>query len=130
MFSTGRRPPGATGPKVVRVACPWLVRRFVDPAAAFLFVPPSEVGAVATRFGATPFDAGTGEWDDRGGLCTFDVMLEGFGLAAEPLGRDRARRGHGPVRLGAPGSGLARRLARPSRAHRDDLAQLEAAMPL
>ena len=43
-------------PKVDRVACPWLIRRFIDPRAVFLFVTPSEVQAVAERFAATPFD--------------------------------------------------------------------------
>src|SRR5262252_2542051 len=43
-------------PKVVRVACPWLIRRFIDPGAVFLFVSPSEVPSVADRFHATPFD--------------------------------------------------------------------------
>ena len=45
-----------TRPKVDRIACPWLIRRFVDPNAVFLFVTPSEVTAVADRFKATPFD--------------------------------------------------------------------------
>src|SRR6202044_3742213 len=43
-----------TRPKIDRIACPWLIRRFVDPGAVFLFVAPSEVAAVATEFGATP----------------------------------------------------------------------------
>jgi rhodanese-related sulfurtransferase len=43
-------------PKIDRIACPWLIRRFVDPHALFLFVAASEVAAVAERFGATPFD--------------------------------------------------------------------------
>ena len=43
-------------PKIDRIACPWLIRRFVDPAAVFLFVAPAEVEAVAERFAATPFD--------------------------------------------------------------------------
>ena len=46
-------------PKVDRIACPWLIRRFVDPDAVFLFVAPPEVTAVAERFGATPFERGT-----------------------------------------------------------------------
>ncbi len=43
-------------PKIDRIACPWLIRRFIDPSAVFLFVAPAEVAAVAERFGATPFD--------------------------------------------------------------------------
>ena len=76
-------------PKIDRIACPWLIRRFVDPNAVFLFVPPSEVQGVADRFAATPFDIeGEGVfWSHRGELCTFDVMVEEFGLATEPLQR-------------------------------------------
>ena len=43
-------------PKIDRIACPWLIRRFVDPRAVFLFVPPSDVVEVAERFGGAPFD--------------------------------------------------------------------------
>jgi hypothetical protein len=68
-------------PKVDRIARPWLVRRFVDPSAVFLFVTPSEVAGVAERFGATPFDVDGVFWSHRGELCTFDVMVEEFGLS-------------------------------------------------
>src|SRR5207302_2487806 len=64
-------------PKIVRIACPWLIRRFIDREAVFLFVAPSEVMAVAKQFQATPFGA---FWDDRGDQCTFDVMIEEFAL--------------------------------------------------
>src|SRR5262245_43339268 len=74
-------------PKVVRIACPWLIRRFIDPKAVFLFVAPSEVTGVADGFGATPFDVDGVFWSDRGGKCTFDVMIEEFGLKSEPLNR-------------------------------------------
>ena len=72
-------------PKVDRIACPWLIRRFVDPGAVFLFVAPSEIRAVAERFGATPFDVDDTFWTHRGERCTFDVMLEEFGLHASAL---------------------------------------------
>jgi rhodanese-related sulfurtransferase len=72
-------------PKIDRIACPWLIRRFVDPHAVFLFVAPSEVTAVAERFGATAFDIENTYWSHRGDLCTFDVMVEEFGLATPPL---------------------------------------------
>jgi rhodanese-related sulfurtransferase len=68
-------------PKVDRIARPWFVRRFVDPSAVFLFVTPSEVAGVAERFGATPFDVDGVFWSHRGELCTFDVMVEEFGLS-------------------------------------------------
>jgi chromate transporter len=74
-------------PKVDRIACPWLIRRFVDPDAVFLFVAPSEVAAVADRFGATPFDIERVFWSHRGAGCTFDTMLEEFGLSSPALDR-------------------------------------------
>ena len=69
-------------PKVDRIACPWLIRRFVDPAAVFLFVAPTDVAGVAERFGATPFDVDGVFWSHRGDMCTFDTMVEEFGLAS------------------------------------------------
>src|SRR3546814_8585061 len=65
-------------PKVDRIACPWLIRRFVDPSAIFLFVAPSEVQGVAERFGAASFDIEVEGivWRHRDELCTFDVMVE------------------------------------------------------
>src|SRR5262245_41361741 len=62
-------------PKIDRIACPWLIRRFVDPEAVFLFVDPSEVLPVAERFGATPFDIDGVFWSHRGPTCTFDTVL-------------------------------------------------------
>lgn len=72
-------------PKIDRITCPWLIRRFVDPGAVFLFVVPVEVVAVAERFGATPFDVNEVFWSHRGERCTFDVMIEEFGLSTPPL---------------------------------------------
>src|SRR3954452_13865191 len=69
------------GPKIDRIACPWLIRRFIDPNALVLSVPPSEVVAVGERFDAAPFDIENVFWSHRGELCTFDVMIEEFGLA-------------------------------------------------
>jgi rhodanese-related sulfurtransferase len=120
-------------PKVDRIACPWLIRRFVDPAAIFLFVAPSEVQSVAERFGATPFDIEGVFWSHRGGLCTFDVMLAEFGLETEALlqlaiivrGADTAR-----LELAPQAAGLLAASLGLSRMYRDDLAQLEAGMGL
>jgi hypothetical protein len=67
-------------PKIDRIACPWLVRRFVDRNAIFLFVIASEVMGVAERFNATPFDIEGVFWSHRGETCTFDTMIEEFGL--------------------------------------------------
>ena len=72
-------------PKIDRIACPWLIRRFLDPAALFLFVAPADVTSVADRFDATAFDVENVEWSHRGPSCTFDVMIDEFGLSSEPL---------------------------------------------
>jgi rhodanese-related sulfurtransferase len=74
-------------PKIDRIACPWLIRRFVDPNAVFLFVASAEVSSVAEGFGATPFDVEHVFWSHRGELCTFDVMLKEFGLSTPALER-------------------------------------------
>jgi len=120
-------------PKVVRIACPWLVRRFIDPKALFLFVAPSEVPGVAVRFKATPFDVPNAFWSDRGEKCTFDVMVEELGLDSDALGRlALIVRGADTGRLdltGQSGGLLAASLGF-SRMYRDDLAQLDAAMAL
>lgn len=121
-------------PKVDRIACPWLIRRFVDPSAIFLFVAPSEVANVAKRFDGAPFDIeGEGVvWSHDGERCTFDLMLDGFGLAeVKPLahlalivrGADTARPDIVPEAAGlvALSLGLSRMFA-------DDLEQLEAGM--
>ncbi|GGG18068.1 sulfurtransferase [Caldovatus sediminis] len=121
-------------PKVDRIACPWLIRRFVDPSAVFLFVAPSEVPAVAEHFGATPFDIEGVFWSHRGAACTFDVMLEEFGLAGSgPLARLAAIvRGADTARpdLAPEAAGLLAASLGLSRMHRDDLEQLDAAMTL
>ncbi|MGH9421358.1 MAG: chromate resistance protein ChrB domain-containing protein, partial [Thermoanaerobaculia bacterium] len=72
-------------PKVDRIACPWLIRRFIDPGAVFLFVMPSEVTAVGEEFKAAPFDIEGVFWSHRGETCTFDTMIEEFGLKSAPL---------------------------------------------
>lgn len=120
-------------PKIDRIACPWLIRRFVDPQAAFLFVAPQEVEAVAERFGATPFDVENVFWSHRGELCTFDVMVEQFRLATAPLlklativrAADTARLDLAPEAAGLLAASLGL-----SRMYSDDLAQLDAGMTL
>jgi rhodanese-related sulfurtransferase len=120
-------------PKIIRIACPWLIRRFIDPAAVFLYVAPSDVTAVAERFKATPFDCGDGIWNDRGTACTFDVMLEEFNLKTKPLSRLAAIvRGAdtGMPDLTPQSGGLLAISLGYSRMFRDDVAQLDAAMPI
>jgi rhodanese-related sulfurtransferase len=119
-------------PKVDRIACPWLIRRFVDPAATVLFVPAPEVLAVAARMGATPFDidGASVRWTHDGDLCTFDVMVRDFGLnqidglarlAVIVRGADTARPDLAPEAAGLLAISLGL-----SRLHADDLAQLDA----
>ena len=72
-------------PKVDRIACPWLIRRFVNPDAKFLYVAPSAVPEVAAKFGAIPFDIDGVAHSHVGDLCTFDTLLTLFGLQSEPL---------------------------------------------
>ena len=120
-------------PKIDRIACPWLIRRFIDPTAVFLFVASSEVEAVAQRFDAAPFDIENVFWSHRGELCTFDVMVKEFGLSTPPLERLAAMvRGADTARLDlspeAPGL-LAASLGL-SRMFDDDLEQLSAGMLL
>ena len=120
-------------PKIDRIACPWLIRRFVDPTAQFLFVTPSEVPEVAALFHATPFDIEGVTFSHRGEGCTFDAMLDDFHLHTDALDRlalviraaDTDRHDLAPQAAGllALSVGL-------SRMCRDDLQQLEAGMAL
>jgi hypothetical protein len=70
--------------KVDRVACPWLIRRFVDPAAEFLFVPADQVMAVAGREGATPYDVKNVELGHHGKECSFDAIVHKYDLGRDP----------------------------------------------
>lgn len=120
-------------PKIDRIACPWLIRRFVDPRAVILFVAPSEVVGVAERYGAAPFDIEGVFWSHRGELCSFDVMLAEFGLNLPALARlativraaDTARLDLAPEAAGLLAASLGL-----SRMYADDLEQLEAGMLL
>lgn len=151
MVSAGKLPPiGGKGrdirgrtvwvtrerPKVDRIACPWLIRRFVDPEAVFLFVSPAEVMDVADRFDATPFDIDRPDvhWSHRGDKCTFDVMVEEFGLGGNDALARLAKivRGAdtGRPELAPESAGLLAASLGLSRMYADDLAQLEAGMTL
>jgi hypothetical protein len=70
-------------PKTDRVACPWLIRRFIDPEAEILYVPADRVLEVAAREGGRSFDAPGAEFSHRGGNCTFEVLLEDFDLQGD-----------------------------------------------
>ena len=120
-------------PKIDRIACPWLIRRFVDPLAVFLFVPPSEVPGVADRFKATAFDIENTFWSHRGPLCTFDTMVEEFGLRTDALVQlaEIVRCADTAVLDGVPqAAGLLAASLGLSRMFSDDLEQLEHGMLL
>ncbi len=68
---------------VDRIACPWLIRRFIDPEAEFLFVPRDDVLDVAAREGGHSYDAPGAEYTHRDGKCSFDVLVEEFDLTRD-----------------------------------------------
>lgn len=123
--------------KVDRVACPWLVKRFVDPEAEFLFVSAEDVMAASEREDAIAFDVPNVELGHRGPLCSFDAFVEKYGLGDPALhalarivrGADTSDRELTPESAGlhAIASGFA--ALSPSR-FRDDHALLEAEFPL
>ncbi len=120
-------------PKIDRIACPWLIRRFVDPRAQFLFVSPSEVMSVAEKFNATPFDVDDVFWSHRAERCTFDTMVEEFALNIPALqrlavivrGADTDKLDLSPQSAGVLALSLGY-----SRMYRDDLEQLEHSMAM
>jgi len=70
--------------KVDRVACPWLIRKFVDKDAEFHFVPAEKVRTEATRLGAIPFDVPNVELGHQGKECSFDAIVKKYGLEKDP----------------------------------------------
>lgn len=74
-------------PKIDRIACPWLITRFIDPDAAFLYVPATEVIATAAREDAVPFDVPGVELSHVGDLCSFDAFLRKYALDDPALHR-------------------------------------------
>ncbi|MGQ0826715.1 MAG: chromate resistance protein ChrB domain-containing protein [Actinomycetota bacterium] len=70
-------------PKTDRLACPWLIRRFIDPEAEILYVPTDHVAATARAEGAIAFDAPGARYDHRDGLCTFEVLCHEYGLTGD-----------------------------------------------
>ena len=71
--------------RVVRIACPWLISRFIDREPRFLFVPPADVMGVAEREGAIPFDVPGVELGHQGERCSFDAFLDKYGLTDPAL---------------------------------------------
>jgi len=120
-------------PKIDRIACPWLIRRFIDPGARFLFVEPAQVLPVAEKFAATPFDVEGVPFSHRDENCTFDSMVVDFGLHTDALhrlaliirGADTNRHTLAPQSAGLLAASLGL-----SRMYRDDLEQLDAGLQL
>lgn len=73
-------------PKIDRVACPWLIERFIDKDAEFLFVSPDDVAHVARETGAIPFDVEGVELSHVGPRCSFDAFIDKYGLRDPALG--------------------------------------------
>jgi hypothetical protein len=75
-------------PKIDRIACPWLICRFVEPGAEFIYVPTDRVFAVAKETGATPYDIpGAEPFAHDGELCTFDALIKHYNLQDDALNR-------------------------------------------
>ncbi|MDQ6886176.1 MAG: chromate resistance protein [Gemmatimonadota bacterium] len=95
-------------PKIDRVACPWLIHRFIDPIAEFLFVPPAEVERQAAEYDAIPFDVEGAELSHEGPRCSFDAFLVKYSLTDPALqtiativrGADTAQLGLAPQSAG------------------------------
>jgi hypothetical protein len=98
-------------PKTDRIACPWLIRRFIDPEAEILYVPTDQVVTVQNETGAHGFDTAGATYDHRGNQCTFEVLIDAFDLGADPALARQARIVHaadlpGELDSDPPGPGL------------------------
>jgi hypothetical protein len=71
-------------PKTDRIACPWLIKRYIDPDAEVLYVHRNDVLETARREGGRSFDAPGADYTHRDGKCTFEVLIEEFGLGGDP----------------------------------------------
>jgi hypothetical protein len=121
-------------PKIDRIACPWLIRRFIDPRAEFFYVPTAQVFDEAARLQAVAYDIPGAPVSHDGERCSFDALLQGFDLHNPALdllativrGADTDQLGLAPQSAGLLALSLGL-----SRVHAsDDLAMLEAAMPM
>jgi rhodanese-related sulfurtransferase len=133
-----RKPAGASSrwitrerPKIDRIACPWLIRRFIDPAAEFLYVPAADVRHLAAERDAVPYDIPEVKFSHEGERCSFDAFLKAFRLA-EPALESLARivRGAdtGELALAPQAAGLLAVSLGLSRLYRDDHEMLEHGM--
>jgi rhodanese-related sulfurtransferase len=74
-------------PKIDRIACPWLISRFVNSEAEFIYVPPNDVAKVAAEIGGTPYDIKDVEFGHVDDRCSFDAIIKAYGIADEALDR-------------------------------------------
>lgn len=122
-------------PKIDRIACPWLVRRFIDPRAEFLYVDAAQVLPDAQRLRAVAYDIPGAPITHAGALCSFDALLSAFGLQADPalaaLARIVRAADTDELQLAPQAAGLLAVSLGLSQLHAgDDMAMLAAAMPL
>lgn len=133
---TGERPSRwitRARPKIDRIACPWLVRRFIDPRAEFFYAPIERVSDEAKRLQAVAYDTPGAPIAHEGELCSFDALLRAFDLQPPALlALARIVRGAdtGRPELAPQAAGLLAFSLGLSRLHADDHAMLEAALPL
>ena len=122
-------------PRVDRVACPWLIQRFIDRDAEFLYVPTDQVAAEAARTGATPYDVSGAELGHHGAECSFDAFVRSYGLDRDPAmaylarivrGADTADKGVTPESVGLEAVLEGFRALH----HPNDQAQREASVPV
>lgn len=74
-------------PRIDRIACPWLIKRFINPEAEFLYVPADAVRPTAAKTGAVPYDIPDVEFGHHGDRCSFDAFISAFGLSDFALDR-------------------------------------------
>lgn len=123
--------------KVDRIACPWLIKRFIDSNAEFLFVEAGEVAETAKREPAIPFDVPDAELGHHGARCSFDAIIEKYGISDPALlrlaeivrGADTSDRSLTPESAGLYAIATGFQALSPSR-YGDDHALLEAEFPL
>lgn len=120
-------------PKIDRIACPWLIRRFIDPRAEFFYVPAGQVFSEAARLGAVAYDIPGAPVSHEGEACSFDALLRAFDLklpALEALARIVRGADTDRLDLAPQSAGLLAFSLGLSRLHPDDPVMLEAALPL
>jgi hypothetical protein len=115
-------------PKIDRIACPWLIRRFIDPEAEFLYVPTSEVPTIAKEREAVPYDIPDVDFSHDGERCSFDAFVSHYGLTSDPALAELADIVRGAdtnrLELAAQCAGLAAISLGLSRLYRNDLEML------